>query len=169
MLSAYFGNSINIENYVKEDLIVNGFNGYGQISKSAIIEEDKLIDDLGREYYEQLCRNSSDPIENNISIDIDKADKLSNGDKVTVTISGNYDRINSNDFNKKLHGKKVITKTYTVSNLVNPVTIDPFKAIEQVNYRKGFQIKLDTSYSQETNGFTVECKKRKIGFKRSQR
>lgn len=159
VVPVHFRNSINIENYVRKDLIVNGFNGYGKISENDIIEEDKLIDDLGREYYEQLCRNSSDPIEDSISIDIDKTDKLSNGDKVTVTISVNYDRINSNDFNKKLHGKKTITKTCIVSGLINPVTIDPFKAIEQVNYYRGFRIKLDTSYSQETDGFTVKCKK----------
>lgn len=157
VLAVHFGGSTNVEKYISKDLVAHGYNGYGKISESDIFDEDLFLEDMGREYYEWLSRNSySDPLENSISIVFDKESNLSNGDTVTVEIRVNYDRINSKDFNKKLHGKEIISKTYTVSGLSEQVTIDLFPAMKSVNHKFGyFKVDVDTAYSEDINGFLV--------------
>lgn len=157
VLAIYFANSTSIEKYIAKDLVVHGIDGYGKISESDVFDDDTLLETLGQDYYEWLCKNSySDPLENTIKINIDKESNLSNGDTVTVRFRINYDRINSFNFNKKLRGRKEIEKTYTVSGLTEPKTVDVFAAVKQVNDKAGvLSVDLDTSYYKEDGGFAV--------------
>ena len=157
VLAVYFANSTSIEKYIAKDLVAHGIDGYGKISESDVFDDDTLLETLGQDYYEWLYKNSySDPLENTIKINIDKESNLSNGDTVTVRFRINYDRINSFKFNKKLRGKKEIEKTYTVSGLTEPKTVDLFAAVKQVNDKAGvLSVELDTSYYKEDEGFAV--------------
>ena len=164
VLAIYFANSTSIEKYIKKELVAHGIDGYGKISESDVFDDDALLVVLGSDYYEWLYKNSySDPLENTIKINIDKKSNLSNGDTVTVRFRINYDRINSFDFNKKLRGRKEIEKTYTVSGLTEPKTVDVFAAVAQVNDIAGeMYLELHSSYYKEYDGFAVMFENGKI-------
>ncbi len=149
--------TVNFEDYIRTDIAAKGYNGYGIIHEEDIIDFDALIADLGEKTYGGKDEDSnSSPLKKGINIEIDKKSEIFNGDKITAKISVDYDYINLYDFEKKLHGKEEIIITYTITNLQNQVSIDPFKAIE-VNYKfHKIEIKLNDSLNKDVNGFKLE-------------
>lgn len=148
---------INAKDYIADDLVADGYNGYGTVSVANVFNYESLINDLGRGYYESLY---SDPLEEAVNIYVDKNEGLSNGDKVTVTISINYDYINSYHFPKELKGKDIYTETYEISNLPDPIEVNPFDAVSGVVVDKtngNDFIDVNSDYTKNISGFSISC------------
>lgn len=148
---------INAKDYIADDIVADGYNGYGTVSVNNAFDYESLVNDLGRGYYESLY---SDPLEDAVNIYFDKNEGLSNGDTVTITISINYDYINSYHFTKELKGKDVYTETYKISNLPDPIEINPFDALSGVVVDKTTGddfIEVKSDYTQNINGFSISC------------
>lgn len=145
-VSVYYSNSVDVSKYVLDELVLDGTNGYREISKWHFINWDALLEDLG----ETKCENMTNPswddlIDDNIFVSVDGYSEfdenltgLSNGDKVSIVVNFNYDNINRYDFDVKLRGDKEIKRTYTVSGLSDPVTVDPFEIVKGVKKEEGF-------------------------------
>lgn len=147
---------VSAKKYIINSPIFSGYNGFAKISDYDVFDYELLESDIGEQ---KRVSWDSDPIDY-IDIEIDKTDHISNGDVVTATITINYDRFNSFEFDKEISGKKKYTKKYTVRGLEEPTVIDPFEGIKNVIFDKTSNqciIKLDSDYNKDFNTFYVHC------------
>ncbi len=137
IIIASSGKSINIDDYIIDNIKFSGYDGYGEIEAGAdIIDYDRLITDLemqSTDFSEML--GAEIVLEGCIDISFSTGEKpqnLKNGDNVEYVITVDYDRINGSGFKKKLKGKDTIKKSYEVSGLAEIIELNPFDAIEKV-------------------------------------
>lgn len=130
-LTACGGKSIDLTDYVSIDA-VSGADGYGHLEYSfdsysvyqkiagIDVKNDKDIEALFSE--ENLLKTEKiwAALEG-VSVVADKSDNLSNGDKVTLTVS--FDNPTNEKLDFKLRGGKI---TYTVEGLADGLPFDPF-------------------------------------------
>ena len=130
-LTACGGKSIDLTDYVSIDT-VSGADGYGHLEYSfdsysvyqkiagIDVKNDKDIEALFSE--ENLLKTEKiwAALEG-VSVVADKSDNLSNGDKVTLTVS--FDNPTNEKLDFKLRGGKI---TYTVEGLADGLPFDPF-------------------------------------------
>lgn len=130
-LTACSGKSIDLTDYVSIDA-VSGADGYGHLEYSfdsysvyqkiagIDVKNDKDVEALFSE--ENLLKTEKiwAALEG-VSVVADKSDNLSNGDKVTLTVSFNNPTNEKLDF--ELRGGKI---TYTVEGLADGLPFDPF-------------------------------------------
>lgn len=130
-LTACGGKSIDLTNYVSIDA-VSGADGYGHLEYSfdsysvyqkiagIDVKNDKDIEALFSE--ENLLKTEKiwAALEG-VSVVADKSDNLSNGDKVTLTVS--FDNPTNEKLDFELRGGKI---TYTVEGLADGLPFDPF-------------------------------------------
>lgn len=130
-LTACSGKSIDLTDYVSIDA-VSGADGYGHLEYSfdsysvyqkiagIDVKNDKDIEALFSE--ENLLKTEKiwAALEG-VSVVADKSDNLSNGDKVTLTVS--FDNPTNEKLDFKLRGGKI---TYTVEGLADGLPFDPF-------------------------------------------
>lgn len=111
---------------VTEDLTMtySGFNGYG----TADLDKDDWYADIVEEYGEdmdfmeqlELAAN----LDNAVQFSVEPSENLSNGDKITVTVEVNNDKLKEYKF--KLTGG---TETFTVAGLEDVEEFDPFENV----------------------------------------
>lgn len=130
-LTACGGKSIDLTDYVSIDA-VSGADGYGHLEYSfdsysvyqkiagIDVKNDKDVEALFSE--ENLLKTEKiwAALEG-VSVVADKSDNLSNGDKVTLTVS--FDNPTNEKLDFKLRGGKI---TYTVEGLADGLPFDPF-------------------------------------------
>lgn len=130
-LTACGGKSIDLTDYVSIDA-VSGADGYGHLEYSfdsysvyqkiagIDVKNDKDIEALFSE--ENLLKTEKiwAALEG-VSVVADKSDNLSNGDKVTLTVS--FDNPTNEKLDFELRGGKI---TYTVEGLADGLPFDPF-------------------------------------------
>lgn len=130
-LTACSGKSIDLTDYVSIDA-VSGADGYGHLEYSfdsysvyqkiagIDVKNDKDVEALFSE--ENLLKTEKiwAALEG-VSVVADKSDNLSNGDKVTLTVS--FDNPTNEKLDFKLRGGKI---TYTVEGLADGLPFDPF-------------------------------------------
>lgn len=130
-LTACGGKSIDLTDYVSIDA-VSGADGYGHLEYSfdsysvyqkiagIDVKNDKDIEALFSE--ENLLKTEKiwAALEG-VSVAADKSDNLSNGDKVTLTVS--FDNPTNEKLDFELRGGKI---TYTVEGLADGLPFDPF-------------------------------------------
>lgn len=130
-LTACSGKSIDLTDYVSIDA-VSGADGYGYLEYSfdsysvyqkiagIDVKNDKDVEALFSE--ENLLKTEKiwAALEG-VSVVADKSDNLSNGDKVTLTVS--FDNPTNEKLDFKLRGGKI---TYTVEGLADGLPFDPF-------------------------------------------
>ena len=132
------GKSINIKDYIVDNITYSGYDGYGTIdtNKHGIIDMEKLVTDMGIDttnignaFGIEVAFEKYINIEYAVGED---PSNLKNGDIVEYKISVNYDAINNMNAEKKLKGDDIIIQKYTVSGLEKVVEIDPFSVIKKV-------------------------------------
>ena len=130
-LTACSGKSIDLTDYVSIDA-VSGADGYGHLEYSfdscsvyqkiagIDVKNDNDVEALFSE--ENLLKTEKiwAALEG-VSVVADKSDNLSNGDKVTLTVS--FDNPTNEKLDFKLRGGKI---TYTVEGLADGLPFDPF-------------------------------------------
>lgn len=130
-LTACSGKSIDLTDYVSIDA-VSGADGYGYLEYSfdsysvyqkiagIDVKNDKDVEALFSE--ENLLKTEKiwAALEG-VSVVADKSDNLSNGDKVTLTVS--FDNPTNEKLDFELRGGKI---TYTVEGLADGLPFDPF-------------------------------------------
>ena len=130
-LTACGGKSIDLTDYVSIDA-VSGADGYGHLEYSfdsysvyqkiagIDVKNDKDVEALFSE--ENLLKTEKiwAALEG-VSVVADKSDNLSNGDKVTLTVS--FDNPTNEKLDFELRGGKI---TYTVEGLADGLPFDPF-------------------------------------------
>lgn len=130
-LAACGGKSIDLTDYVSIDA-VSGADGYGHLEYSfdsysvyqkiagIDVKNDKDVEALFSE--ESLLKTEKiwAALEG-VSVAADKSDNLSNGDKVTLTVS--FDNPTNEKLDFELRGGKI---TYTVEGLADGLPFDPF-------------------------------------------
>lgn len=131
ILTACGGKSIDLTDYVSIDA-VSGADGYGHLEYSfdsysvyqkiagIDVKNDKDVEALFSE--ESLLKTEKiwAALEG-VSVVADKSDNLSNGDKVTLTVS--FDNPTNEKLDFELRGGKI---TYTVEGLADGLPFDPF-------------------------------------------
>lgn len=134
---------VSADKYINDEIEFYGYNGFATVSVDEVYDYDALINDLGKNDYadtksqilNSIVEKGSDFLTKElITIEFDKSENLNNGDEITATIKINYATINAMKFDKKLVGKDVFEKTYTVSGLEETVVIDPFEIIASVDF-----------------------------------
>lgn len=146
--------TISAKKYIIDSPTFSGYDGFAKISDDDVFDYELLELDIGEQ---KRVAWDTDPFDY-IDIEVDKTDHISNGDVVTATITINYDRFNSFEFDKKLGGKKKYTKKYTAKGLEEPTVIDPFEGAKYVVYDKTSNqciIKLDDDYGKDFGIFHV--------------
>lgn len=130
-LTACGGKSIDLTDYVSIDA-VSGADGYGHLEYSfdsysvyqkiagIDVKNDKDVEALFSE--ESLLKTEKIwAVLEGVSVVADKSDNLSNGDKVTLTVS--FDNPTNEKLDFELRGGKI---TYTVEGLADGLPFDPF-------------------------------------------
>lgn len=130
-LTACSGKSIDLTDYVSIDA-VSGADGYGHLEYSfdsysvyqkiagIDVKNDKDVEALFSE--ESLLKTEKIwAVLEGVSVVADKSDNLSNGDKVTLTVS--FDNPTNEKLDFELRGGKI---TYTVEGLADGLPFDPF-------------------------------------------
>lgn len=111
--------TVNIEDYLIVDVSFDGSDEYGYANVDFDIDES-ILDEL-------VTDKTRDEVGDSVvllwlygcvKVDLDKENDLSNDEKVTATITVDYDEINSFKFKKKIKGPKSIKKEYKVSGLM---------------------------------------------------
>ena len=158
--------SVSVDDYINFDAVeITGYDGYATATVNAneILDYDLLSNELGNYKYkdnlltdEVFLFGEEGLLKNCVNIKIDKDSKIKNGDKITISVSINYDRINSYNFDKKLKGKKEYTKKISVSGLEKATTIDPFEIIKSVVNDDGkYRINYNTEYKKSLGEYTL--------------
>lgn len=130
-LTACGGKSIDLTDYVSIDA-VSGADGYGHLEYSfdsySVYQKIAGIDvkndkDVGALFSEENLLKTEKiwAALEGVSVVADKSDNLSNGDKVTLTVS--FDNPTNEKLDFKLRGGKI---TYTVEGLADGLPFDPF-------------------------------------------
>ncbi|MGN0522731.1 MAG: zinc ribbon domain-containing protein [Eubacterium sp.] len=145
----YLSARVNVEDYIgNEEKAVSftGYDGYGVLEYDIedVIDYYEIYDELGGEpfddfdakEYENMSdknRKKADKYIRAFKVKFDKESGLKNGDKVTLTITVDYDKINEDfEFENKLVGDETYTKEFTVSGLKAIEQIDPFEMVSSV-------------------------------------
>lgn len=157
---------VNVEDYIgNEEKAVSftGYDGYGVLEYDIedVIDYYEIYDELGGEpfddfdakEYENMSdknRKKADKYIKAFKVKFDKEDGLKNGDKVTLTITVDYDKINEDfEFENKLIGEETYTKEFTVSGLKEIEQIDPFEMISSVTCdNTGYYVEAEMTFSE---------------------
>lgn len=155
------GGSVKIDDYITDTIQFSGYDGYGIVAttNNALIDYDQLYTDLGINSNLATAFGSAALLEQYIDItsDSENTKNLKNGDIVTYTIKINYDAINNLDGKKKLNGKEVVNKTFTVSDLKKAAEINPFDAIEKVIVSESYSgYNVDLQFYNKIGNYDIE-------------
>lgn len=118
--------------FVSQDKVkFDGYDGYGYFL------DDELVYYNLDQFYQDFTGNKDNnyqEIYDYIEPSIDKTDNLKNGDKVTLTLTFDYDGLNSAypQARHKLSGNNTFSKTFTVKGLKEVQTLDPFTILTKV-------------------------------------
>lgn len=122
-----------------------GMSGEGTMTDEPYLDGDLVRSALGKtkEYGgEDSSIPDIGPLMDEVSVSTDKTSELSNGDKVTVSLSydGNY---LENKYNVRFTGT---SKTYTIDNLTSLTELDPFDKIilTYSGYSPAAQVSIDS-------------------------
>lgn len=136
---------VSIKKYAADELVYTGINGYGSVDMSDIIDFDALNRDIlkrakepskisqlfGDSYSDYYYTSAADYI--TYECTSENNGKLSNGDKVIITITIDKDRMKLDPgFDKKISGGEKIDLKYEVSGLPEGTVIDVFDAVDNV-------------------------------------
>lgn len=168
---------VSLKEYVSDEIVYNGINGYGFIEADEIIDEEALTNAIiggawdfesvnDEEYFEYGFSKVGDYLEYELS---ENNGTLSNGDTVTLTVSIDKDGMKNNPFyKKKLSGKDTQTFKFKVDGLKEGVAIDVFDAVDYFYLNTtGFDIYdytvLKEDYVKEySDGITVKVENDRI-------
>lgn len=108
-----------------------GYDGYGYFQ-----DDLQPYFDL-KQFYLDFTGNKDDnwdDLYDYLDLTVDKSDELKNGDKVTLTLTFDYDGLNSAypQARHKMSGNNIFTKTYTVQGLKEVQTLDPYSILTKV-------------------------------------
>lgn len=154
--------TINFSKYIYDELQISGYDGYGEINENSILDWESFLNDIGRTSYE--AANQYGSVDECFYVNFDSPDspneRLSNGDIVEVRIAVNYKKFNSYDFDKTLKGDKEYTLKYEVKGLTEQTTVDPFKAVESVDFKfDKYTINYNESYSENIGEYKLYFRK----------
>lgn len=155
-------NKVNPNQFFKseKELDIRGYNGYASISAGSFFDADAFLTDLAGgedgllKIANSLLREELGGYGGNMTswgliepedvlselrggafdYTADKTENLSNGDKVTVTVTIDRDSLQKYNFKKKIKGGESFEKTYTIEGLSEVTTLDPFEYISGVRY-----------------------------------
>ena len=156
--------SVSAADYINFDAVeINGYDGYATARANDILDYSLLIENLGSHKYkdniltdEVFLFGEEGLLKNCVDIKFDKNSNIKNGDDITISVSINYDRINSYNFDKKLKGKKEYTKKISISNLKKVASIDPFEIVKSVIDDNGhYRIIYNTEYKKNLGEYTL--------------
>lgn len=130
---------VSLKDYITDDIVYNGINGYGFVEADEVIDEESLTNAIiggawdleavnNEEYWEYSFSEIGDYLEYEWS---ENNGALSNGDTVTLTVSIDKEGMKNNPFyKKKLSGKDTQTFKFKVEGLKDGVAIDVFDAVD---------------------------------------
>lgn len=130
---------VSLKDYITDDIVYNGINGYGFVEADEVIDEESLTNAIiggawdleavnNEEYWEYSFSEIGDYLEYAWS---ENNGALSNGDTVTLTVSIDKEGMKNNPFyKKKLSGKDTQTFKFKVDGLEDGVAIDVFDAVD---------------------------------------
>lgn len=162
---------ISLKDYIYDEIVFEGINGYGSIKAANIIDLEgltfALIGDMERAeaIWEETDLDPSVFLATNyIEFELSENNgTLSNGDIITLTAHIDKNSIKDNIFyTKSLMGKKIQTFEFEVAGLEDGVALDIFDAIEGCYYDTtkedvtGYYTEYKYNYSKDyDNGITV--------------
>lgn len=179
-------NTVNPNQYFKSEseLEIQGFDGYASVSADSFFDEDEFLTDLaGGE--DGLLKIANTMLREELGgyggsmtswgiiepddvlyelqrgafdYSVDKSENLSNGDKVTVTVTIDKDSLRKFNFKKKIKGGESFEKTYTIKGLSEVTALDPFEYISSVRYDvvdNRTEIVYNTTFNKTYGSFTA--------------
>lgn len=157
---------VSLKKYVADELTFTGINGYGKADISDFIDFEALNRDIKKKektpskfdeffgYYDSYYTSASEYIEYECTSE--NNGKLSNGDKVVITVTVDKDGMKSDPgFSKRLSGGKTIEFKYKVEGLPDGTIIDIFDAVDSVSidttnsYSPSVKINLKDNYKKD--------------------
>lgn len=151
---------IEISDYIKDSIEFSGADGYGYLTKDAVLDQSKFIYDVsdGEKYY-QYEKEAKDCI--NV-IYSDNNGHLSNGDEIEITVEIDKTLLDEiTESPKKIVGGEKATFKYKVSGLFEGTVIDVLSDMEQfLTYSGGngfgeVYFDVPDTYEKESNGFYI--------------
>lgn len=147
-----FGNRVNVSEFRVEEVTLTGYNGSGRASFEQLFDYDGMYRAVieGSDTYFDI-----DSLYEYIDVKAESINNLSNGDKIKVTVTTDYEALNAIGLKKTIVGDEVCTYECTVSGLQECATVDPFKVVKSMIFDETSDkcyFEIDTSYNEEIDG-----------------